>query len=177
MSCSSAILARRGLLLGFALVLGGCGFRPLYAPHGPRDWDPDLAAIAVVPIADRPGQILELALRETLNPAGVSVPTRWRLVTALTIGRSDLGIQRNATATSSEITVSANYTLYDATSGRPVYSNASRAISDFNQITDAYATQVAADDARDRALEEVAQDMAIRMAVFVRQTRSVSSTR
>jgi LPS-assembly lipoprotein len=177
MSSSSAVLARRGLLLGLILLLGGCGFRPLYAPHGPRDWDPDLAAISVAPIADRPGQILELALREDLNPAGVSVPARWQLVTTLRISRADLGIQRNATATSSEITVSANYTLYDVASGHQVYANASRAISDFNQITDAYATQVAADDARDRALEEVAQDMAIRMAVFVRQNRAAPTTR
>jgi LPS-assembly lipoprotein len=177
MSCSSAILARRSLLLGLALMLGGCGFRPLYTPHGAREWDPDLAAISVAPIANRPGQILELALRENLNPAGISVPARWRLITTLTIGRSDLGIQRNATATSSEITVSASYSLYDVKSGRTVYANSSRAISDFNQITDAYATQVAADDARDRALEEVAQDMAIRMAVFVRQNRSASNTR
>lgn len=171
MSWSSAPLTRRSLLVLAALSLASCGFRPLYAPGGPHDWDPALAAISVAPIRDRPGQILELALRENLNPAGLSVPTRWRLLTELHVSRADLGIQRNATATSSEITVSASYSLVDAKSGRTVYANSSRAISDFNQITDAYATQVAADDARDRALQEVAQDMSVRMAVFVSQQR------
>ncbi len=169
MSCSSAALSRRCLLLLLALALSGCGFRPLYAPHGPRDWDPDLAAIAVEPISDRPGQILELALREDLNPGGRSVAAQWRLRTILTVARSDLGIQRNATATSSEITVSASYTLVEARSGKSVYANSSRAISDFNQLTDAYATQVAAENARDRALQQVAEEITMRMAVFVRQ--------
>ena len=177
MSCSKSALPRRGLFLLLALVLAGCGFRPLYAQRGAQDWDPDLAAIKVEPIRDRPGQILELALRENLNPAGRSVPTQWRLQTLLTVSRADLGLQRNATATSSEITVSASYSLWDIQSGKAVYANSSRAISDFNQLTDAYATQVAADDARDRALHEVAEEMAMRMAIFMRQLRAKSAAR
>lgn len=163
---------RRGFLLLLASSLAGCGFRPLYAPRAPQDWDPDLAAIAVSPIANRPGQILELALRQNLNPGGVSVAPRWRLNTTLTIGRADLGIQRNATATSSEITVTASYSVFDAKTGAGIYSSTSRAVGDFNQLNDAYATQVGADDAQDRALHEIADDMMVRMALFVRQQRS-----
>jgi LPS-assembly lipoprotein len=177
MSSFNAALPRRCLLLLFAFALAGCGFRPLYGPRSARDWDPDLAAIKVDPIPDRPGQVLALALRENLNPAGKAVPAKWRLQTTLTIARSDLGIQRNATATSSEITVSASFVLVDAASGKPVYSNASRAISDFNQLTDAYATQVAADDARDRALQQVAEEMTMRMAIFMRQFRANAAAR
>ena len=172
MSWSSAALTRRGALLVMASALGGCGFHPLYAPRAPRDWDPDLAAISVTSIPNRSGQILALALRENLNPGGTSVATRWRLTTTLTVGRSDLGIQRNATATSSEITVNASYFVIDVGSGKQVYSSSSRAVGDFNQLNDAYATQVAADDAQDRALHEVADEMAMRMALFVRQQRS-----
>jgi LPS-assembly lipoprotein len=172
MSWSNAVTRRGVVLLMAASALGGCGFHPLYAPRAPRDWDPDLAAIAVTPIPNRAGQILALALRENLNPGGASVATRWRLTTTLTLGRADLGIQRNATATSSEITVSASYAIVDVSSGKQVYSSSSRAIGDFNQLNDAYATQVAADDAQDRALHEVADEMAMRMALFVRQQRS-----
>jgi len=163
---------RRGVWLLLALSLCGCGFRPLYAPRAPQDWDPDLAAIAVVRMPNRPGQILELALRENLNPSGVSVAPRWRLATTLSVGRTDLGIQRNATATSSEITVTASYTVTDVKTGATVYSSSSRAVGDFNQFNDAYATQIGADDAQDRALHEVADEMAVRMALFVRQQRA-----
>ena len=175
MSCSSRMwrpnpVALLGLLLA-ALALAGCGFHPLYAPRAPNDWDPELAAIAVAPIPNRSGQILELALRENLNPGGTSVAARWRLSTTLYVGRADLGLQRNATATSSEITVTATFFVTDAKSGKPVYSSTTRAVGDFNQLNDSYATQVAADDAQDRALHELADDITTRMALFVRQQR------
>jgi LPS-assembly lipoprotein len=153
-------------------MLAGCGFHPLYAPSGPRDWDPDLAAINVLRITDRPGQILALALRENLNPAGVSVAKRWDLETGLRVTRSDLGIQRNATATTSEVTVSATFRVLDARTGKSIYGSTSAAVGDFDQVTDAYATQVAADAARDRALREVADDMTFRLAIFVRDQRA-----
>jgi len=173
MSCSRPPLTRRGVLLMLlASTLGGCGFRPLYASRGPHDWDPDLAAIVISPIRDRPGQVLALALRESLNPGGLSMQPRWRLETVLSISRADLGIQRNSTATSSEITVSASYNLIDYKSGSRVYTSSSRAISDFNQLNDAYATQVGAEDAQDRALQELAEEIAMRMALFVRQQRA-----
>lgn len=180
MSWSSAVRPHRAVMrLVMALAtsaLAGCGFHPLYAPRAPQDWDPDLAAISVSPIRDRPGQILELALRENLNPGGMSKAPRWNLKTTLVVGRSDLGIQRNATATSSEIMVSATYYVYDAKNGKQLYVSTSRSVGDFNQLNDAYATQVAADDAQDRALHEVADEITMRMALFVRQQRAKPST-
>jgi LPS-assembly lipoprotein len=171
-------VSRRSLWLApLLLALAGCGFHPLYAPSGPRDWDPDLAAIDVRPISDRPGQILELALREDLNPGGVSVARRWILATGLVVTRADLGIQRNATATTSEINVNATYSLSDSSSGKVIYSSASRAVGDFDQINDAYATQVAADAARDRAILEVADEMMLRLAIFVRDQRTKAAAK
>jgi LPS-assembly lipoprotein len=170
-------LSRRTLWLApLAVALAGCGFHPLYAPRGARDWDSDLAAINVLRINDRPGQILALALRENLNPAGVSVARRWDLRTGLLVTRSDLGIQRNATATTSEITVYANFQVVEASSGKVVYSSTSNAVGDFDQVEDAYATQVAADGARDRALRQVADEMTLRLAIFVRDQRAKAAT-
>ena len=164
--------SRRALWLApLAVMLTGCGFHPLYAPSSARDWDPDLAAIDVLPISDRPGQILALALREDLNPRGVSVPKRWNLQTGLRVTRTDLGIQRNATATTSEITVSAIFQITDQ-GGRIIYSSSSSAVGSFDLVNDAYATQVAAQDARDRAIRQVADEMVLRLAIFVRDQRT-----
>jgi LPS-assembly lipoprotein len=175
-----ARLSRRALFLApmgltLAAALAGCGFHPLYAPHGPRDWDPDLAAIDVLPINDRPGQILAMALRENLNPSGVSAPKRWNLQTSLRVLRSDLGIQRNATATTSEITVYTTFQVIDL-KGKIIYSSTSNAVGDFDQLEDAYATQVAADGARDRALREVADEITLRLAIFVRDQRAKAAS-
>lgn len=164
--------SRRALWLApLAAMLAGCGFHPLYAPKSARDSDPDLAAINVLPISDRPGQILALALREDLNPHGVSVPKRWDLQTGLRVTRTDLGIQRNATATTSEITVYAIFQINDQ-GGHVVYSSTSSAVGSFDLVNDAYATQVAADSARDRAIRQVADEMVLRLAIFVRDQRT-----
>jgi LPS-assembly lipoprotein len=164
------------MLTALAATVAGCGFHPLYAPTGPRDWDPDMAAISVAPINDRPGQILALALRENLNPGGSSVHPRWRLNTTLTVSRADLGIQRNATATISETIVNVAYQLYDLKTNKMVYGSSSRATGDFDQLSDAYATQVAADSARDRALQEIADEMTLRLALFVRSQRAKAAS-
>jgi LPS-assembly lipoprotein len=170
-------LNRRALFVApLALVLAGCGFHPLYAPRGPRDWDADLAAINVVRINDRPGQILALALRENLNPGGITVPKRWDLQTSLRVTRSDLGIQRNATATTSEINVYTSFVVTETSSRKVVYTSTSNAVGDFDQVEDAYATQVAADGARDRALREVADEMTLRLAIFVRDQRAKAAS-
>ena len=175
---SRARPTRRALALAsLSLVLTGCGFHPLYAPRGPRDWDRDLAAISVQPIQGRPGQILELALRESLNPGGVSVPARWHLLTALSVNRSDLGIQRNATATTSELSVNAQFIIKDAKTEATVYSSSGSAIGDFDLVNDAYATQVAADAARDRAIRAVADEMTLRLTLFVRAQREKAATK
>jgi len=103
------------------------------------------------------------------------VPARWRLDTNLTVTRADLGIQRNATTTGSEVFVSVVFTLTDVKSGKQVYSSTSRANSDYDRLVDAYATQVAGDDAQDRALHQVADEMSLRLALFVRQQRVKAS--
>ena len=170
-------LTRRTLIMAaVAATVAGCGFHPLYAPSGPHDWDPALASISVGPIRDRPGQILEQALRENLNPGDMSVTPRWRLLTEVTVQRADFGIQRNATATTSEIVIGATYRVIDVAGNKQVYANISRATGDFDQLSDAYATQVAADSARDRALQQVADDMVIRLALFVRSQRAKAPT-
>ena len=65
--------ARRALLalaLGALLALPGCGWEPLYADRETGPADLELRAIKVDPIAERIGQRLALALRESLNPDG-----------------------------------------------------------------------------------------------------------
>ena len=169
--------SRRGCLVALVATLGGCGFQPLYSPSSPHDWDPALAAISIGPIPDRQGQILELALHQNLNPRGLGVAPRWRLNLILGVSRIDLGIQRNATTTSSEITAGASYSLVEVTSGAVVYASTSRASGDFNQLVDAYATQVAEGNARERALKELADQIALRLVLYVRQAPPPAAVR
>lgn len=156
--------SRRGILAALAAApLAGCGFHPLYGGHTAGEYDPRLAAIKVAPIPDREGQLLELALREKLNPRGVTLPTRYTLTVNLALVRSDLGIQRNATSTRSEVNATANYTLIG--DGSRIAGN-SRTVSAFNLQDDAWAATVAENDARERAIEDLADAIYMQLSLW-----------
>ena len=70
----------------------GCGWAPLYADRTAGPADKELAAIKVAPIPERIGQWLALELRQSLNPNGEPVPSRYVLRTLLQTTRFDLGI-------------------------------------------------------------------------------------
>jgi len=157
---------RRILAILAAAPLAGCGFHPLYGGQTAGEYDPMLAAIKVAPIADREGQILELALRERLNPRGADVRQRYLLTVILGLNRVDLGIQRNATSTRSEISAFANYTLTGA--GAPV-TGQTRTVAAFNLQNDAWAATVAEKDAREHAIQDLADTIALQLALWARR--------
>jgi LPS-assembly lipoprotein len=168
--------SRRSLLIALgAAPLGGCGFHPLYGQQLAGEYDPALAAIKVVPIPDRNGQILAQELREKLNPRGVDTRVLYVLTIHLDVTRSDLGIQRDATSTRGEIHANATFTLNpSAGPAKVLYSGRGRAVSSFNVLTDGYATLVAADDARDRALKDLADDILLNLQLYVKRQREAS---
>jgi LPS-assembly lipoprotein len=161
--------SRRALLSLLLLPLGGCGFHPLYGEETLAADEPALAAIVVLPIPDRIGQQLELSLREALNPHGISVEPRYRLATRLVQIGANLGIQRDATSTRGRVDVYVTMILTDFKTGKSVYSSRSQSTSSFNILQDAYAAQVAEEDARTRTVRDLTAEIRTRLALFVRQ--------
>jgi LPS-assembly lipoprotein len=167
-------LRRRAVLalLGMGLLpVGGCGFHPLYG-EAATAYDPQLAAISVQLIPDRVGQELSLGLRERLNPKGVPTPTRYTLAVTLFMQRADLGIRRDATASRGEIYMTARFVLTEVNSGKALYQAISRANSSFNILDDAFASLVAEQDAQDRSVREITDDISLRLASFLQRTRT-----
>ncbi len=60
------------LIIGIALGLPACGFRPLYEVTDDQAMPPTghMAAIRISPLPDRIGQQMHNLLRDRLNPAG-----------------------------------------------------------------------------------------------------------
>jgi len=165
--------SRRALLPLLLLPpLGACGFRPLYAEREEASSEPALATIKVLPIKDRIGQMLEMSLRESFNPRGIAVDPRYTLSVTLAVSRFDLGIQRDASATRGRVDVYATIQLADAQSGKAVYNSRAQSTSSFNILDDAYAAQVAEDDARARTVRDLSDEIRTRMALFLRSRRA-----
>jgi LPS-assembly lipoprotein len=154
------------------LPLGACGFRPLYAEREEAADEPTLAAVKVMPIKDRIGQMLEMSLRESFNPRGITIDTRYRLTVGLAVSRFDLGIQRDATATRGRVDVYATIQLVDAQTGKQIYNSRAQSTSSFNILDDAYAAQVAEDDARTRTVRDLSDEIRTRVALFLRSRRA-----
>lgn len=154
-------------VLALALVVAGCGFRPLYAPTALTTTDPRLAAIQVPQIPERIGQRLTIALRDGFNPSGAKFDPLYRLHVRLTTSRRETAIRKDGTATRSEIGVAASYNLIDLNNGQVAFSGTAQSNSSVDLVQNEYANRVAEEDARTRAVEEIALELQTRCAMFL----------
>jgi LPS-assembly lipoprotein len=186
-----ALGRRRCLLLAASFALSGslaaCGFRPLYSGARGEAAAADLAAIEVRAPLNRLGRILENQLTNDLNPAGLTVPKRYRLDVTLERNKRALAIQLDDTTTRFDLTLVAFFTLRpldggeasgpaaatadaaaetesgiegngdDAASPPPLYRSGVRRVASYNVINEPFATLVAEQDADRRAAVEVSR--------------------
>jgi len=172
--------SRRALLavaFGAVLALSGCGWEPLYADRESGPADAEMRAIKVDPIPERIGQRLTLALRESLNPDGATAPQRYRLSILLTATRSDLGIQETGLGSRGKLDATATITLRDIKTGSPLLTASSHTAESFDILANNYASVVAEDDARTRAVEELRRDIVTRLTVFLQRRAADTATK
>ena len=171
-------MPRRRALFGWALAtplalglsgLGGCGWEPLYADREAGPADEALRAIRVLPIPERIGQKLALALRQSLNPTGESTPQRYLLRVTLQTHRQDLGIQTQGLGTRGRLDVYAAFFLSDSKSGAQLLTGTSHVAESFDILANEYSDIVAEDDARTRAVEELRRDIVGRLILFLQR--------
>lgn len=156
-----------GVMLLAPLAAAGCGWTPLYADRETGPADVELQAIRVDPIPERIGQRLELALRRSLNPDGISTPSRYVLHTTLIVTRLDLGVQSQGLGTLGRVDVRATYTLSDAKTHTALLTDISHVFESFDIVANEYSTVVAEEDARNRAVEELRRDMVTKLTLFM----------
>lgn len=158
------------VLLGIPLFLAGCGgWTPLYADRETTPADAELQAIRVDPIAERIGQRLEIALRNSLDPNGAQPSKRYELRTILGVVRQDLGIQAQGLATRGKIDVFATYALTDLQTGKVLLNNTTHSANDFDITANEYTTVVAEDDARTRTVDELNREIVARLTLFMQR--------
>ena len=167
-----AVACLRPFLTVLALLLvcplAACGFEPLYgrSDSGVSPVE-DLAAIQVELIANRSGQILRTYLRDGLNPNNIDVPQRYRLRVTIAEPRQDLALQRNDTVARYGYGVGAGFVLIDS-AGRGLFSG-SAALSTNYEVSDSqFATLSSLFDARDRAMQQISDDIRNQLAVYFR---------
>ena len=159
----------RWLAIALLLALDACGWTPLYADIETGPADEELRAVRVSPITERIGQRLELELRNSLNPEGIPTPQKYTLATTLQTVRSDLGVQSTGIGTRGKLDLNASYALIDTKSGARLFQNSAHVAESFDIVANEYASIVAEEDARNRAVEQLRRDMLTRLTLFLQR--------
>ena len=163
-------------LLAALVLLGACGFRPLYGSKERGAAAAELAAVEIKPIADRVGQQLHNLLLDRINPRGRPAEPRYILKIRLTQGIERLAVRKTAFSTRANLRLTAIFDLEPAAGGDSLVSGTSLAISSYNILNSEFATLTSEKDARTRATGQLAEDIRTRLAVFFAQRKAAGGS-
>lgn len=168
MSGRPAFASRRalGAALAASLALAACGFEPLHRTTQSGSAVEALAAVRVDPIADRSGQVLRNYLLDRLTPRGSPARAEYVLRVRLQEPRQTLALRRDDVISRVGYSASATFELNDA-AGRRVFAGTSSYTTDYEVTNSEFATLVSAQNARDRVLELVGDDIRNQLAAFL----------
>ena len=155
------------LALAF-MLLTGCGFTPVYGTHTAADGSPvanDLNAVAIENIADRNGQMLRNDLIDRMYGKNRPAQPLYDLKVTIHSDEADLGILANATATRSLLNMYANYTLTDS-KGHELLTSTAHSVASFDRLDQMYGTVAARQDAYERTLHEVSEQIINRVSLY-----------
>ena len=165
-------------VVGFIMLgcvgLTGCGFHPLYGDADRPEFDERLASVAVLPIAERIGQILANSLRDSFNPTGAKVPLRYTLAVTLTTSTADYAIRKDGTASRELLVVSCGFQMLETGANNPVLSGSLRINDSYDVGGSQYSVIVANSDAQTRAAQELSADIRTRVALYLRRKAAKS---
>ncbi|MBK8208708.1 MAG: hypothetical protein IPK78_00900 [Rhodospirillales bacterium] len=100
-----------------------------------------------------------------LDPAGAAgVPDRYTLSVQLREKVDTFAVERSGFATRASIELIAAYSLQENATGTRVLAGSTRTISAYNLLDNDFSTVVAADDARNRAVQQLAYEIRNRLA-------------
>ena len=162
-------LALVALIIAALTALLGCGWEPLYADPQTGPASEELRAIKVNPIPERIGQRLEIALRNSLNPSGEPTPPRYVMSTSLISVLGNLGIQSEGLATLGQIDTFATFMLVDLQNNATLLTNTVHVANSFDLNPNQYSTIVGEDDARNRSVAELDQEIVARLTMFMQR--------
>lgn len=158
--------AARGLLALAVAATAGCGFQPLYGEQGVGAGASEkLASVEIAPIPNREGQKLRNLLTDRFYESSRPGNPRYRLDVTLTAHEQKLALQKDASAVRAQLLVNAPYRLTDTASGKVVFQSSSRAMISYNLLEQHYAGLLTVENAYDRALVEISNDITTRLSM------------
>ena len=164
---------RRAAVISAALLLGGCGFHPLYGGMN-GDMQETMSSIYVEPVPERIGYELRNTMIDLLDGPGTPGGASYRLKLGLTQTTQGIALQNDATITRYNDTLTVTYELFDA-AGHVVTKGAETGLSAYNVLPSTtpqqgavanYGTLAAQQDADKRAAKDIANRIRFDLNVY-----------
>ncbi len=161
---------RRGLLAlallaPAVLATAACGFQPMYGNLGPNSIGAaQLQQVDIGIVKDRYGQKLRNHLIDRFYVDGRPTAPRYLLEITLSASEQKLAIQKDATATRAQLVVNAPYQFIDVATGEILFQANARSYISYSVLEQQYAALVTVENAYDRALLEIANDITTRVS-------------
>lgn len=177
----ATVLSRRSVLGGLAvgtagLTLSACGFQPMYGGSSGGAVTANLGQVEIARINDRNGQVLRNALERRFERSKNAQKKLYLLTITLQETIDEIGLSKDSFATRADMILSATFSLTaDKTA---LLGGTSEGIASYNILDQQYATVVSEKDARNRAIEQIADDITRRIsAYFSRQPAAPTPAR
>ncbi|HEY0413320.1 MAG TPA: LPS assembly lipoprotein LptE [Allosphingosinicella sp.] len=159
----------RTAVLALALLLTGCGLRPLYGGGGSGAVAQTLRSVSVAPIEGRAGWLVRTALEDRLGaPRGGR--SAYRLEVRLDDDITGFGIRADDAVTRERRTLRARYRLVEAERGTVVLDATAGSDVGIDVVASEYATVAAEQTALERLSKEVADQIVTRVALYASRT-------
>lgn len=160
-------IAGWGLLGLSVLTLAACGFRPLYGGDlGGAAITAELGTVRIGELDDRLGQMVRNELLDLVTPLGQVPNARYVLQIDLFEEKEGLAIERDATITRFNLTLTASYDLLDARTRVRLNTGSVRATAAYNVLRAEFANVLAERDAEARTARVVAEEIKTRLSIY-----------
>jgi hypothetical protein len=172
------LLLRCGIFFVLTISMTACGFRPLYAPPATSNnqnlaISDEFRAVSIARIPDEAGVILNNYLIDRLYLDGPPDNPAYRLNINLTQSKREIGILSDDTATRAQLILTADARLTPiiatATASGAIWARDYSTIASYNILENQFATQVAQEDALDRGLRRLGDQITQGLALYFQQ--------
>ena len=160
---------KRALILTAALLLSGCGLKPLYGGGSAGSVARTLNSVEIAPIAGRAGWMVRTAIEDRLGNPEPS-QARYRLEIELDDDITGFGIRSDDAVTRERRTLRARYRLVDSSLGTVVLDATAGSDAGIDVVSSEYATVAAEQTALERLAREVADQIVARVALYASRT-------
>ncbi len=152
-----------------ALLLAGCGLKPLYSGGSSGAVANAIGQVDIAPIEGKAGWLVTNALKDRLGAVSGGGGASYRLVVRLDDQISGLGVRRDNSVTRERRTLRARYQLVDAAQGTVLLDQTAGSDVGIDVVQSDYAVIAAENTALERLSTVIADQIVARLALYARR--------